>query len=625
METVKGKISVHTENIFPIIKKSLYSHHEVFLRELVSNAVDAIQKLKTLSSMNEFQGELGHLQVRIELDKEAQTLKVIDNGIGMTAEEIEKYINQIAFSGATEFVEQYSDKMENQQMIGHFGLGFYSAFMVSKQVDIDTLSFKTDSIPAKWSCIGSTDFEIGQGTKTERGTTITLHIADDSLEFLEESRINEILNKYCKFLPIDIIFGKETKETEIEKDGETVTEKTEIDKVVNHVKPLWTKAPADITDEEYKDFYNVLYPFNEAPLFWIHLNVDYPFNLNGILYFPAIKSDIDPNKTKIMLYSNQVFITDSVEEIVPDYLRLLHGVIDSPDIPLNVSRSFLQTDSNVKKINSHISKKVADKLNEIYKENKEEYLKKWEHIEIFLKYGALSDEKFYDRIKDILLFKTTKEELVAVQDYLERIKINQTDKNDSLVILYTMDSELHNSHIKKAESRGYEVLLLNNQLDNHFLSMMEQKLEKTQFKRVDSETIDQLISKDEKPESILTAEETEDIKKIFEGSNLPMGAMIKTEPLATDDMPVVITRSEFMRRMKDMQEFGQRFGSDKMPDFYDVVVNTVHPSIKKMTELDESAKTEMAKQMIDLAMLSQGMLKGERLTSFIDRSLHLMN
>lgn len=598
-----GSISVNTENIFPIIKKSLYSNHEIFLRELVSNAVDASQKLAALSSMGEFKGDIGELKVRVSFDKDAKTITISDSGIGLTADEMEKYINQVAFSGATEFVEKYKDKTDLNNMIGAFGLGFYSAFMVSKTVEIQSLSYQDGGQAARWICDGSTSFEISEGARTERGTDIILHVSDDSEEFLNSWRLKEILKKYCRFLPIAIEF-----------EGEQV----------NETKPLWTKKPSDLSDEDYQKFYEDLYPMAEKPLFWIHLNVDYPFNLTGVLFFPKLKADFEPNRNKIQLYSRQVFITDAVEDIVPDYLRLLHGVIDSPDIPLNVSRSFLQTDANVKKINSHISKKVADKLHEIFKNNREDFESKWENLDLFVKYGMLSDEKFYDRAKAFCLYKDTKNKLATWEDYAEHIKASQTDKNDQLVVLYSSDAEAQHSFVAAAEKRNYSVLQLGSVIDSHFLSFLESKLEKTQFKRVDAETIDKLIEKDEQYHALLTEDQQKVVVSLFEDLGKTGDFSVSATPLSPDDQPVVVTRSEFIRRMNEMAATGggSMFGGH-MKEPKQLVLNTAHPYLLKLAEATGDKKEHLARQAFDLALLSQGMLKGEALTAFIERSIQM--
>lgn len=601
----KGTISVNTENIFPIIKKSLYSNHEIFLRELVSNAVDASQKIKTLASLGEFKGELGEIKVTVSIDKEAKTITVSDRGIGLTADELEKYINQVAFSGATEFVEKYKDKAELNNMIGNFGLGFYSAFMVAKNVEIQSLAHYPDATAVHWICDGSTSFEISAGTRVERGSDVILHIAEDSEEFLDSYRLKNILTKYCKFLPVEIEF-------------EGV--------VVNQTQPLWTKKPAELTDEDYQKFYEDLYPMAEKPLFWIHLNVDYPFNLTGVLYFPKLKVDFEPNKNKIHLYSRQVFITDAVEDIVPDYLRLLHGVIDSPDIPLNVSRSFLQTDGNVKKINSHISKKVADKLNELFKNDRPGFEEKWESLDLFVKYGMLSDEKFYDRAKGFCLYKSVDGQLNDWEAYQQKIEANQKDKSGNLIVLYTSDAEAQHGFIAAAQKRSYDILVLGSVIDSHFLSFIESKLENTQFKRVDAETIDKLVEKEETYASLLSEEQTQAAVKLFETLIANDNYQVSSAALSPDDQPVVVTRSEFIRRMNEMAATGGGGGmfGGQMKEPMQVVLNTAHPYLQKLnssTEADQRDK--MARQAYDLALLSQGLLKGEALTAFIERSIQL--
>lgn len=600
----KGTISVNTENIFPIIKKSLYSNHEIFLRELVSNAVDATQKIKTLASLGEFKGELGEIKVSVSIDKEAKTITISDRGIGLTADEMEKYINQVAFSGATEFVEKYKDKADLNNMIGNFGLGFYSAFMVAKNVEIQSLAHYPDATAVHWICDGSTSFEISAGTRTDRGSDVILHLAEDSEEFLDSYRIKNILSKYCKFLPIEIEF-----------------EGT----VVNQTQPLWTKKPADISDDDYQKFYEDLYPMAEKPLFWIHLNVDYPFNLTGVLYFPKLKADFEPNKNKIHLYSRQVFITDAVEDIVPDYLRLLHGVIDSPDIPLNVSRSFLQTDGNVKKINSHISKKVADKLNEIFKNDRAGFEEKWESLDLFVKYGMLSDEKFYDRAKGFCLYKNVEGQLNDWEAYQLKIEPNQKDKNGNLIVLYTSDAEAQHGFIAAAKKRSYDVLVLGSVIDSHFLSFIESKLENTQFKRVDAETIDKLIEKEETFASLLSEEQAKEAVQLFETLIANEDFKVSSAALSPDDQPVVVTRSEFIRRMNEMAATGGggMFGG-QMKEPLQVVLNTAHPYLQKLSSTAEADQREqLARQAYDLALLSQGMLKGEALTAFIERSIQL--
>lgn len=601
----KGSISIHTENIFPIIKKFLYADHEIFLRELVSNAVDASQKIKRLSSLGEFNGEVGELKVTVAVDAENKTITITDRGIGMTADDIKKYINQIAFSGATEFIEQYKDKTDTSQIIGNFGLGFYSAFMVSKNVEIHTLSHKEGSQAAHWTCDGSTEFTIGPSDKTERGTDIILHLADDSLEFADNYRIQSILDKYCKFLPIEIEF-----------DG----------KIINDPEPLWTKSPSELTDEDYIAFYKKLYPMSEDPLFWIHLNVDYPFNLTGVLYFPKLKKDFEFQRNKIQLYSRQVFITDEVKDVVPEFLMLLHGVLDSPDIPLNVSRSFLQADGNVKKINSHITKKVADKLQEIYNQNPESFQEKWDDISLFVKYGMISDEKFYEKAKNFCLLKNTAGEYFTIEKYAEKVKATQTNKHEATVFLYTSNASEQDSYIQSARKRGYDVLVLDSSIDSHFINQLESKLEKTTLKRVDSDSIEKLIEKDETRESVLSAEDKEKVTAIFTKASEGKGIRVATEVLPVDEMPVTITVPEFIRRMKDMSATGGggMFGNFMKEEFI-AIVNENHPLLQKLLKLSEQEQQVLAGQTLDIAMLSQGLLKGESLTRFIERSIALLN
>lgn len=681
----KGNIGVTTENIFPVIKKFLYSDHEIFLREMVSNAVDATQKLKTLAERGDFKGELGDLTVRVSLDTEKGTLTISDRGIGMTEEEINKYINQIAFSGVTDFLDKYKDNAN--AIIGHFGLGFYSSFMVSKKVDIITRSYKEGAKAVKWSCDGSPKFEIEDVEKTERGSDIVLHIDDDCKEFLEKQKIEELLNKYCKFMAVPVAFGKKTEW----KDGKQ--QETDEDNIINNVEPLWTKAPSTLKDEDYKSFYRTLYPMQDEPLFWIHLNVDYPFNLTGILYFPRIKSNIELQRNKIQLYCNQVFVTDQVEGIVPEFLTLLHGVIDSPDIPLNVSRSYLQSDANVKKISKYITKKVADRLAAIFKENRKDYEEKWDDLKIFIHYGMLSQDDFYDRAKDFALLKDVDGKYFTYEEYQTLIKDNQTDKEGNLVYLYANDKEGEYSYIEAAKAKGYSVLLLDGQLDNPMVSMLEQKLEKTRFSRVDADIVDRLIQKEDKKESELAKDEKDNLEQTFR-SQLPK--MEKTEfyvdvqALSDQTLPVLITQSEYMRRMKEASKFqaGMAFYA-QMPDAFNLVLNSDHPLIKQVledgktacaTELqpveselkglearlaalhqsqngkkqeeisqeekDDVKNTESAleeqrtkknniiatyaagnkvvHQLIDLALLQNGMLKGAALDSFLKRSVDLI-
>ncbi len=629
----KGKINVQTENIFPVIKKFLYSDHEIFLRELISNATDATEKLKALVRSGKSDVELGDLTIRIELDKEAKTLKITDRGIGMTAEEVEKYINQIAFSSAEEFVEKFKD-VDNANIIGHFGLGFYSAFMVSERVEIYTKTYKKGpgTKAVRWECDGSPEYTLEEIKSRDRGTEIVLHIADDAQEFLEESRILEILNKYCRFLPVEIQFGEETTFEEIEgskdKDGNPETKEVKKPRIINNTEPLWKKAPSELSDEDYEKFYHELYPNQfDKPLFHIHLNVDYPFNLTGILYFPKIKKNVEVQKDKIQLYSNQVFITDSVENIVPDFLTLLHGVIDSPDIPLNVSRSYLQSDSNVKKISNHISKKVADKLDELFRNDRESFEAKWDDIKVFIEYGMLSDEKFYDRASKFNLLKNTEGKYFTTEEYREKIKANQTDKDDIVIALYASDEQEQYSYIEKAKDRGYDVLLMDGVLDNHFVDLMERKLEKIRFVRVDAESIDKLIVKEEAQVSKLTEEEQKELKPIFEKDLDTTSFNVQFESLSETEDPVLITRPEFMRRMKDMQAMGggQMAFMGDMPDSYNVIVNTNNPLVTKLIEdKDEAHKEIVAKQLVDLAKIAQGLLKGKDLAEFVKRSVEII-
>ncbi len=628
-----GTINVSTENIFPIIKKFLYSDHEIFLRELVANATDATQKMKTLSGLGETTDELGDLTIEIVLDEKAGTLTIKDRGVGMTAEEVNKYINDIAFSGAEEFVNKYKDKAE--AIIGHFGLGFYSSFMVSKQVEIITKSHVAGTEAAHWTCDGSPNYTLDAHKRTERGTDIILHIADDSTEFLDKNRIQSILDKYCKFLPVSIKFGTKTHTDYAKRDdkGEKIGEDVEIteDNIVNNPTPAWTKNPADLTTEEYNEFYRELYPMNyEEPLFHIHLNVDYPFNLTGILYFPKIKDNISVQKDKIQLYSNQVFVTDSVEGIVPEFLTLLHGVLDSPDIPLNVSRSYLQSDSNVKKISSHISKKVTDKLADLFKEDRADFEKKWDDIKIFIQYGMLSDEKFQERATKFWLFKSTNGTYNTIEEYKDKIAAVQTDKDGKLVHLYTTNAETQHTYVENATSHGYDVLLMESPFDAHFVNQLEQKLENTTFARVDADTIDKLIKKDEEAPSKLSDAEKEKLKPVFEAEVNPEGGRgkfsVTFENLSEKDMPVVITQPEFMRRMNDMQKLsGQGMMGMGGFEFFNLVVNANHPKVSELlAETDAEKQKNRTKQLTDIALLGQGMLKGKALTDFLKRSVELV-
>lgn len=624
----KGTISIHTENIFPIIKKFLYSDHEIFLRELVSNAVDATQKIKRLSSLGHYNGELGDLKVDVAFDETAKTITISDRGIGMTAEEIKKYINQIAFSGATEFMEKFKEANDANEIIGRFGLGFYSAFMVADKVEIQTLSYQEGAEPAYWVCDGSTEFEIGKGVLEERGTEITLYINKDSEEFLSKYRLQEILDKYCKFLPVPIKFGTTTQEEEdgVDEEGKAKYKSVEVDNIINDTNPIWTKAPADLKDEDYLSFYKQLYPFSEDPLFWIHLNVDYPFNLTGVLYFPKIKNDFELQRNKIKLFSRQVFITDEVKDIVPEFLMLLHGVIDSPDIPLNVSRSFLQADSNVKKINTYITKKVADKLADLFKSDRKAFEEKWSDIGLFVKYGAISDDKFYEKAKDFVLLTNTKSENYTLTEYKEKVTPEQTDKEGNLVYLYTNDAAKQHAFIESAEKKGYDVLLMNTPIDNHFIGHLEQKLEKTSFKRVDADVADKLINKEDAPEHVLTEEQSAKVKEVFEKAINKPAYRVEVASLSPDELPVTVTMDEFMRRMKEMAAMGggmSFYGS--MPDNYKVIINGNHKLIGRIAgEENEEVRAQLSKQAFDLALLSQGLLTGPELTEFVKRSVNLI-
>ena len=651
-----GTIGVTTENIFPVIKKFLYSDHEIFLRELVANAVDATQKMKALAASGEYNGELGELAVRIELDEAAKTLKVIDNGIGMTSEEVDKYINQIAFSSAGEFLEKYKDQLSS--IIGHFGLGFYSAFMVADKVTIETLSWKDGAKAVKWSCDGSPEYEMEECEKAERGTVITLYIADDEKEYAEKGRISGLLNKYCKFMPVPVIFGKEQEW----KDGKYVD--TDKDNVINKVEPLWTRKPADLTTEDYNEFYRALYPMADDPLFHIHLNVDYPFNLTGILYFPKIKNNIEVSRNKIQLYCNQMFVTDSVENIVPDFLTLLHGVIDSPDIPLNVSRSYLQSDANVKKISTYITKKVADRLDEIFRNERQQLEEKWDNLKIFIEYGMLSDEKFCDRAMKFCLLKNTEDKYFSIEDYKKAIEGGQTDKNNKVVFLYATDVDSQYSFIEAAKNKGYDVLLMDCQLDSHFVHLLETKVENARFARVDSDSIDNLIQKEEKIKPELSDKDKEDLTTIFKAvMSKEFEYSVRAENLGADASPILLTQNEFMRRMREMSAMGggmNFYGNLKAS--FDITVNMQNPLIERImaaksaevapeqiipdaaddaseevkktveqakeqaevehkSRLEEFAQNnEILKQITDLAMLANGILKGKELSDFISRS-----
>ena len=624
--TKKGKIGVTTDNIFPIIKKFLYSDHEIFLRELVSNAVDATQKLKTISSVGDFKGELGDMSIRVSIDEEAGTLTISDKGVGMTAEEIDKYINEIALSSANDFLDKYKDN--SNAIIGHFGLGFYSAFMVAKRVEIKTLSYKDGAEAVKWTCDGSPEYTIEKIEKETRGTDIVLHIDDENKEFLQKDKITTLLNKYCKFLPVPIVFGKK----EEWKDGKSV--ETDKDNVINNTTPAWMRRPNELNEEDYLNFYRELYPMSEEPLFWIHLNVDYPFNLTGILYFPRIKSNIDLQRNKIQLYSNQVFVTDSVEGIVPEFLTLLHGVIDSPDIPLNVSRSYLQSDHNVKKISNHISKKVADRLDEIYKKDRNEFEEKWDSLKLFIEYGMLTDERFYDRAEKFTLVKNIDGKHFTLDEYRTLIEENQTDKDGNITYLYASNKDDQFTFIDGAKEKGYDVLLMDGQLDTHWVGLLEQKLEKSRFIRVDSDTAENIIVKEEAAEIKLTDKQKENIDEVVK-SQLPKidktEFMVDYKALGETGRPIQVIQNEFSRRMKEMAEMqpGMAFYGE-MPDTYQVALNIDHPLIAKMISETESKEKEELKQyavenktlhqLIDLALLSNGMLKGEALNEFIKRN-----
>ena len=603
-----GKIGVTTENIFPVIKKFLYSDHEIFLRELVANAVDATQKMKALAASGEYAGELGELAVRIELDESAKTLKIIDNGIGMTAEEVDKYINQIAFSSAGEFLEKYKDQLSS--IIGHFGLGFYSAFMVAEKVTIETLSWKDGAKAVKWSCDGSPEYDMEECEKADRGTVITLYIAEDENEFAQKTRISALLNKYCKFMPVPVVFGKEQ---------------------INKVEPLWAKKPADLKDEDYKGFYHALYPMADDPLFHIHLNVDYPFNLTGILYFPKIKNNVEISRNKIQLYCNQMFVTDSVENIVPEFLTLLHGVIDSPDIPLNVSRSYLQSDANVKKISTYITKKVADRLDEIFRNERQQLEEKWDNLKLFIEFGMLSDEKFCERAMKFALLKSTEGKYFSIEDYKTAIAGEQTDKDGKVVFLYATDVDAQYSFIEAAKNRGYDVLLMDCQLDSHYVQLLESKIENARFARVDSDIVDNLIPKEDKTKPELTDEQKEEISTIFKAA-LPKDNeyYVQAENLGAEAAPILITQSEFMRRYREMSAMGGGMNFyGEMPQMYNIVVNMENPLVAKVLAAAETHKedlegfasgSDMLRQITDLALLANGMLKGKELSEFIARS-----
>ncbi len=617
--SLKGKIGVTTENIFPVIKQFLYSDHEIFLRELVANAVDASQKMKALASSGDFKGELGELKVTVELDEKEKTLKITDRGIGMTEEEVDKYINQIAFSSAGEFLEKYKDQIGS--IIGHFGLGFYSAFMVSKKVTIDTLSWKEGAKAVKWSCDGSPEYSMEEGDKADRGTTITLYLDDESSEFASKGRISGLLTKYCRFMPVPVVFGKKTEW----KDGKSV--ETEEDNVINDIEPIWTKAPSELKDEDYLKFYKELYPMDDDPMFWIHLNVDYPFNLTGVLYFPKIKERMSIDKNKIQLYCNQMFVTEHVDNIVPDFLTLLHGVIDSPDIPLNVSRSYLQSDANVKKISTYITKKVADRLEEIFKEQREQYEQKWDNIKLFIEYGMLSDEKFCERAMKFTLLKNTDGKYFSIDDYRKAIEPAQTDKDKKLIFLYATDSEKQYFFIDAAKNQGYDVLLMDCELDSHFVNLLESKLENVRFARVDSDSVDKLIQKEEEVKLELSEDDKKSLDEMFK-SVLPQGNeyMVEARNLGETAVPVLITQNEFMRRYREMSAMGggmNFYGS--IPESYNIIVNMQNPLVAKIwNDRAVEGDNDLLRQVVDLALLSNGMLKGKDLSDFVARSEKLL-
>lgn len=618
----KGTISVQTENIFPIIKKFLYSDQEIFLRELISNAVDASTKLQTLAAKGVFKGELGDLTIEVEVDKEAGILKVIDRGIGMTEEEVLKYLNQVAFSSAADFLKKYKD---DSNIIGHFGLGFYSAFMVADKIEVISKSYKKTVKAVHWTCEGNPEFTLDTHVKKDRGTEIILHISDESKEFLEKQRIEQLLKKYCKFLPIPIQFGTRT-ETRYEGEGDDKKEISEdTPNIINNTDPLWKKQPSRIKEDAYKAFYNELYPFSPAPLFWIHLNIDYPFNLTGILYFPKLHNALEVQKNKIQLYSNQVYVTDDVKEIVPEFLTLLHGVIDSPDIPLNVSRSYLQSDSNVRKITSYITKKVAEQLKKLHDKKRESYIEKWDDIGVFVKYGMISDEKFHDRATDFCLMKNTNGDYFNLEAYKEKVENTQKDKNGSLIYLYTHDPKEHDSYIRHAEEYGYDVLVFDHIIDNHWIQHMEYKLENTRFVRVDSDTVDQLIQKEETPEPVLSDEEQGKIKSLFEAFVPKDKQNLQVKSLSPKAHPVVITKPEYLRRMQEMQNL-QGMPLQEMPGMFNVVINANHPLVagKLLRMRSQEKKAKFAKYLFDLARLNQNMLKGSDLTEFIEESIELM-
>ncbi len=614
----KGHISVQTENIFPIIKQFLYSDQEIFLRELISNAVDATTKLNALASKGVFKGEVGDTTIEILLDKEAKTLTIRDKGIGMDEDEVEKYLNQVAFSGAKDFLEKYKDE---SGIIGHFGLGFYSAFMVADKVEFVTKSYKKNRKGVTWVCEGNPEYSLDKNDKKERGTDVVLHISEDATEYLEDNRISELLNKYCKFLPVEIQFGTKKEFIPKSEDEDAEMEEFEVPNIINNPDPIWKKKPSELTDEDYKSFYNELYPYSQPPLFWIHLNIDYPFNLTGILYFPKLNNSLEVQKNKIQLYSNQVFITDDVKEIVPEFLTLLHGVIDSPDIPLNVSRSYLQADRNVKRIGTHITKKVADKLNDMFKKEREDFQGKWTDIGPLVKYGMITNDKFYDKANKFALLKNVEEAYFTLEEYKEKIKGNQTDKHNKVIAIYTSSPAEHDSFIQAATDEGYDVLVTDTMIDNHFMQQLEHKLGDITFVRVDSDTVDNLVQKDEKKESVLSEDDQKAVEEIFKGQVPEAGATVTMKALSPNALPVMITKSEFMRRMKEMQSL-QGMGN-AFPDSYNVVVNSNHPLIadKLLKAENEEEKSKLAKHLYNLALLNQNMLKGADLTAFIKKSI----
>ncbi len=633
-----GKINVQTENIFPVIKKFLYSDHEIFLRELISNAVDATQKLKTLVSLGKADCELGDLTIDVKVNKDDKTIHVTDRGIGMTAEEVDRYINQIAFSGAEDFLAKYKGN-DAANIIGHFGLGFYSSFMVANRVDILTKSYQKDAQAVKWSCDGSPDFTLEEIDKSDRGTEIVLHVEDDDLqEFVNEDKLVELLNKYCRFLPVPIRCGMKTEwrkpepkpedtENKDEKKEEPKEEAVQVPRIINDTDPIWQKQPSSLTDEDYNKFYRELYPMSfEEPMFHIHLNVDYPFNLTGVLYFPKIKNQLDLKKNRVQLYCNQVFITDELEGIVPDFMNLLHGVIDSPDIPLNVSRSYLQSDNNVKKISTYISKKVAEKLEEMFKENREEFEKKWDDLSIFLEYGSLTDEKFYDKIKDFYLLKNTEGKYFTIDEYRNMVSALQTDKNGNIVMLYAANADDQHVYIANAKEKGYDVLLMTGFLDTHFINMLEQKLEKVRFTRVDANVVDKLIEKEEDAHvSKLSEDQQKQLKELFEKQVDAKLFTPEVDSLSETDLPVMVTQNEFMRRFKDMEKVSGQQGFYGGFDHYNLIINGNHPlATRILDEKDEAKRTQLVQQMVDLAMLSQNILTGEKLSEFVKRSYELL-